>query len=144
VHEALSLTATNLDVFWEAELYRLKGELLLNAERMANGKEARPKLNDERKTKKKGQASSPIHHSSFITHRSVEAEACFLNAMEIARQQEARLLELRATMSLACLWQQQGKKKNARQMLSQIYNWFTEGLDTKDLQEAKALLAELA
>jgi DNA-binding winged helix-turn-helix (wHTH) protein/tetratricopeptide (TPR) repeat protein len=144
VHEALSLTATNLDVFWEAELYRLKGELLLNAERMANGKEARPKLNDERKTKKKGQASSPIHHSSFITHRSVEAEACFLNAMEIARQQEARLLELRATMSLACLWQQQGKKKNARQMLSQIYNWFTEGLDTKDLQEAKALLVELA
>jgi DNA-binding winged helix-turn-helix (wHTH) protein/tetratricopeptide (TPR) repeat protein len=143
VSEALSLTTTNFDVFWEAELYRLKGELLLNAERMANGKEARPKLNDERKTKKKGQTSSPIHHSSFIIHRSVEAEACFLKAIEIARRQEAKLLELRATMSLAHLWQQQRKKKEARQLLSEIYNWFTEGLDTKDLQAAKALLAEL-
>jgi len=63
--------------------------------------------------------------------------------MEIARQQEAKLLELRATMSLARLWQQQRKKKEARPMLAEIYNWFTEGLGTKDLQAAKALLAEL-
>ena len=74
----------------------------------------------------------------------MEAEACFQQAIEIARQQEAKLLELRAVMSLAQLWQQQGKKKEARQRLAEIYHWFTEGLDTKDLQEAKGLLAELA
>jgi adenylate cyclase len=73
-----------------------------------------------------------------------EAEECFLKAIEIARKQSAKSLELRAVMSLAWLWQQQGKKKRARQMLAEIYNWFTEGFDTKDLQEAKALLKELA
>jgi predicted ATPase len=72
-----------------------------------------------------------------------EAGGYFLKAIEIARQQEAKLLELRAVMSLARLRQRQGKKKEARQRLAEIYNWFTEGLDTKDLQEAKTLLAEL-
>jgi predicted ATPase len=79
-----------------------------------------------------------------------EAERCFLKAIEIARRQQAKSLELRATMSLARLWQQQGKQHEARDMLdaahnmlSEIYNWFTEGFDTKDLQEAKALLEEL-
>ena len=74
----------------------------------------------------------------------VDAEACFLRAQEIARRQQAKLPELQATMSLARLWQQQSKQKEAHQMLSEIYNWFTEGFDTKDLQEAKALLQELA
>jgi len=73
----------------------------------------------------------------------VEAEACFLKAIEIARQQSAKSWELRAVMSLARLWQKQGKKDEARQLLAEIYGWFTEGFDTKDLQEAKALLAEL-
>jgi predicted ATPase len=73
-----------------------------------------------------------------------EAEACFLKALEVARHQEAKLWELRASTSLARLWQQQGKWKEAHQLLSEIYNWFTEGFDTKDLQEAKALLEELA
>ena len=68
----------------------------------------------------------------------------FLNAIEIARQQEAKALELRAMTSLPRLWQQQGKRDEARQMLAKLYNWFTEGFDTKDLQEAKALLAQLA
>ena len=72
-----------------------------------------------------------------------EAEACFLRAIEVARKQQAKSLELRATMSLARLWQQQGKKKEAHEMLSEIYGWFTEGFDTKDLQEAKALLDSL-
>ena len=73
----------------------------------------------------------------------VEAEACFLKAIEVARRQGAKLLELRAVMSLARLWQQQRKKKEARQRLAEIYSWFTEGFDTKDLREAKVLLAEL-
>jgi len=77
------------------------------------------------------------------TSAEAEAEACFHQAIEIARQQEAKLLELRAVMSLARLWQQQRKTKEARQRLAEIYNWFTEGFDTKDLQEAKAMLAEL-
>jgi predicted ATPase len=74
----------------------------------------------------------------------LEAEACFLKAIEIARKQQAKSLELRAVMSLSRLWQQQGKKEEARQMLAEIYNWFTEGFDTVDLQEAKALLEELS
>jgi predicted ATPase len=64
--------------------------------------------------------------------------------LDVARRQEARSLELRAAMSLARLWQQQGKRQAARDLLAPIYNWFTEGFDTADLQEAKALLDELA
>ena len=71
-------------------------------------------------------------------------EECFQKAIEIARQQQAKSLELRAVMSLSRLWQQQGKQKEAHKLLSEIYNWFTEGFDTKDLQEAKTLLEELS
>jgi predicted ATPase len=63
-----------------------------------------------------------------------------LKAIEISRKQQAKSLELRATMSLARLWQQQDRRDEAHRMLSEVYNWFTEGFDTKDLQEAKALL----
>jgi adenylate cyclase len=72
-----------------------------------------------------------------------KAEECFLKAIEIAQKQQAKSLELRATVSLARLWRQQGKTAEARQRLAEVYNWFTEGFDTKDLQEAKALLEEL-
>ena len=99
--------------FYEAELYRLKGELTLQAS---------------------GQS---------LEFRTNEAEACFHKAIEIARKQHAKSLELRATVSLARLWQQQGKTAVAQRMLSEIYHWFTEGFDTRDLQEAKALLEEL-
>jgi predicted ATPase len=67
----------------------------------------------------------------------------FLKAIDISRQQQAKSLELRATMSLARLWQQQGKAAEAHRMLSEIYHWFTEGFDTVDLKEAKGLLEEL-
>ena len=80
----------------------------------------------------------------FSTQAEAEAEACFQKAIEVARKQQAKSWELRASISLARLWQQQGKKAAARQMLADVYNWFTEGFDTKDLQEAKALLEELA
>ena len=65
-------------------------------------------------------------------------------AMGVARRQEAKALELRAAMSLARLWQHQGKRTEAYDLLAPIYEWFTEGFDTADLQEAKALLEELA
>jgi predicted ATPase len=73
-----------------------------------------------------------------------EAEACFQQALAIARQQQAQSWELRATMSLARLWQHQGKRAEARDLLAPIYGWFTEGFNTADLQDARALLEELA
>jgi predicted ATPase len=72
-----------------------------------------------------------------------QAQACFEQAITIARQQEARSWELRATMSLARLLAKQGGRDEARTMLAEIYNWFTEGFDTADLKDAKALLDEL-
>jgi predicted ATPase len=77
------------------------------------------------------------------TPDAAQAEACFLQALAMARRQHAKSWELRAAMSLSRLWQQQGKQADARQLLAEVYNWFTEGFDTADLQEAKALLEEL-
>jgi predicted ATPase len=74
----------------------------------------------------------------------VEAEASFRRALEIARRQQAKSLELRVAVSLARLWPEQGKKAEAWQLLSEIYRWFTEGFDRKDLQEAKAMLDRLS
>jgi len=77
-------------------------------------------------------------------HEEDDAEALFRTAIDIARDQEARSLELRAATSLARLWQKQGKKAEARELLAPVYDWFTEGFDTADLKDAKALLEELA
>jgi predicted ATPase len=73
-----------------------------------------------------------------------QAEDCFRQAIENSRRQQAKSFELRATMGLSRMWQQQGKRKDARQLLGPMYGWFTEGFDTADLQEAKALLDELS
>ena len=99
-------------------LYRLKGDLLL--------------LGSDRPFPAGGQ------------RRASEAESCFRQALDVARRQEAKSLELRAAMSLARLRQQQGKRDAARALLAPIYGWFTEGFDTADLQETKALLEELS
>jgi class 3 adenylate cyclase/tetratricopeptide (TPR) repeat protein len=109
----------------EAELYRLKGELTLQQFQVSDFK---------------FQADNP---QSAIYNPQLDAEVCFLKAIDVARQQQAKSLELRVVMSLSRLWQQQGKKEEARRMLAEIYGWFTEGFDTRDLQEAKALLEEL-
>jgi len=114
--EALDLVDRTQERVYEAELYRLKGELSL---------------------------LQPFTEGEGTSRRD-EAEACFQQAIAIARRQGARSLELRAVMALSRLWRQQGKSAEARQMLSEIYGWFTEGLATADLQEAKALLAEIA
>jgi len=114
---------------YEAEMYRLKGELTL--------KQPSPS----------GQclvSSVPSpQHSTPSTQAEAEAEACFHKAIKITQRQQAKSLELRASMSLARLWQQQGKTAEAHDMLAPIYSWFIEGFDTKDLLEAKALLEEL-
>jgi predicted ATPase len=72
------------------------------------------------------------------------AEGCFRQALDVARRQQAKSLELRAATSLARLWQQHGKRQAAHDLLAPVYGWFTEGFDTADLQEAKALLDTLA
>lgn len=95
--------------------------------------------------------ASPVPSSTFqvsnLQHLTpstqAEAEECFLKAIEIAQHQQAKSLALRAVMSLARLWQRHGKTVEARPMLVEIYSWFTEGFNTKDLQEAKALLEAL-
>jgi predicted ATPase len=74
---------------------------------------------------------------------AAQSEACFQQALAIARRQQAKSWELRAATSLSRLWQRQGKRDEARELLAPIYGWFTEGFDTADLQEAKALLEEL-
>jgi predicted ATPase/class 3 adenylate cyclase len=128
--EALEVAHRAGEGYSEAELYRLKGELSLQSRQV-----------------KASQSKSGVpntQHPTPSTQAEAEAEACFLKAIEIARQQQAKSLELRAVISLSRLWQSQGKKAEARQALAEIYGWFTEGFETKDLQEAKALLAELA
>jgi predicted ATPase len=75
---------------------------------------------------------------------ATKAQAYFERALAIARQQQAKSWELRASMSLARLWHSQGKVQQARELLAPVYGWFTEGFDTRDLKEAKALLGVLA
>ncbi len=79
-----------------------------------------------------------------LVHDTPHAETCFQQALDIARHQQAKSLELRAATSLARLWQCQDKRQDAYDLLAPVYGWFTEGFDTADLQEAKALLDELA
>jgi len=115
IEEGLSAVAEGLEAverygehWWEPELHRLQGELLL------------------------------------LQGNEDKAEASFNKAIEVARRQQAKSLELRAAMSLCRLWQKHGQREKARQMLAEIYGWFTEGFDTPDLKEAKLLLEELS
>jgi len=107
--EALAVANDTGECRWDAELHRLKGELLL----------------------------------ARLAEKHAEAETCFQQALTVACRQQARSYELRAAMSLARLWQRQGKRTEAHALLAPIYGWFTEGFDTVDLQEARALLVEL-
>jgi predicted ATPase len=111
--EAHTLVEQHDERWWEAEVCRLRGVLLLHAE---GGRQS----------------------------TEVTAEECFQRALDVARRQEAKSLELRAAMSLSRLWQRQGQGAAAHKLLAEVYHWFTEGFDTADLQEAKALLEELA
>jgi predicted ATPase len=108
--EALAVVEKNGECYYEAELYRLKGVLLLE----------------------------------HTIPDACQAEACFQQALAIARRQQAKSLELRAALSLSRLWQRQGKRAAAYDMLATVYGWFTEGFDTPDLQNAKTLLADLS
>ena len=106
--EAHALVEQHEERWWEAEICRLRGVLLL---------------------RQPGTSQA-------------EAETWLQRALDVARRQEAKSLELRAAMSLSRLWQQQGKRQEAHGLLAPVYCWFTEGFDTPDLQDAKALLDE--
>jgi predicted ATPase len=108
--EALTKVQKTEYRYYEAELHRTKGEVLLNQ----------------------------------TVSAEKQAETCFQSALEVARRQQAKSLELRAAMSLSRLWQRQDRKVEARKLLGGVYSWFTEGFDTADLQAAKALLEELS
>jgi predicted ATPase len=110
VEEAFALVDNTAERWYEAELHRLKGELLLQ----------------------------------LSSDNQAEAETCFHHATAVAQNQQAKSWELRAAMSLARLWQRQGKRAEAYELLAPAYGWFTEGFDTADLQEAKVLLEALA
>ncbi|MGE4095449.1 MAG: hypothetical protein AB7G75_31945, partial [Candidatus Binatia bacterium] len=148
IAEALRLVDKTDERYYEAELYRIKGELTLQKSKASPGQ-----VEDKSQTSR-----SPSEVEK-------EAEECFVKAIEVAQKQQAKSLELRAVMSLVRLRQQQAaqaesrvtddgsrstdhasrtKLDEARTMLSEVYNWFTEGFDTKDLQEAKMLIEELS
>ena len=110
ISEATRAVETTKETWFEAELYRIAGEIAL--------KSPQPDV--------------------------VKAQAYFERALAVARQQQAKSWELRASMSLARLWRDQGKVQQAQELLAPVYGWFTEGFDTRDLKEAKALLDELA
>jgi predicted ATPase len=124
--EALTLVNKTGERNYEAELYRLRGELTLVPARIQS------------------LGSSVTDSQSLNPDPQGEAEGCFLKAIEIAQKQHAKSLELRAVMSLARLWQRHGKQTDGWQRLTEIYAWFTEGFETADMQDAKALLAELS
>jgi predicted ATPase len=81
---------------------------------------------------------------ALLSSETTKADDYFDRALAVARKQQAKFWELRAAMSMARLWRNQGKRDEARELLAPIYGWFTEGFDTRDLKEAKALLDELA
>ena len=124
VAEALTTVEKTGERMFEAELYRLKGELLLS--KGAGGQGSR--------------GGKPTSHPLNLS----SPEECFRKALEIARSQKAKSFELRAAMSLSRLWDEQGRREEARKLLGDIYGWFTEGFETKDLIEAKELLDELS
>ena len=110
IGEAMATVETTGEIWYEAELHRMAGEIAVLS----------PEL------------------------EAAKAQAYFERALAVAREQQAKSWELRATMSMARLWRDQGKPQQARELLAPVYGWFTEGFDTRDLKEAKALLNELA
>ena len=135
LEEALVTADEHTERFYAAELHRLERGTRA-AEMSRGGCQTCPGAIYKGHVADRGATSQSLLQT--------EAEACFQNALHIAQRQRAKLLELRAVMSLSRLWRQQGKRVAARQLLGEVYGWFTEGFETADLQEAGMLLEELA
>ena len=119
--EALETVEETGERFYEAELYRQRGELLFRS----------------------FSEDSRLPDITAPLSRSSEIERCFLKAMTVAGRQQAKWFELRAAMGLARFWQHQGRRGEAQTMLAESYNWFTEGFETADLKDARLLLSQL-
>jgi predicted ATPase len=127
--EALAAAEKTGQRYWDAELHRLYGELSLRDREPETGRTGDTK---------------PLSASPLPRFPVSSPEESFQKAIDIAQQQQAKALELRAAVSLARLWQQRGENAEARRLVEEIYGWFTEGFDTSDLQAAEALLRALA
>jgi predicted ATPase len=136
VTEALALVDQSGERRGEAELYRLKGTLLLQSTTR------RRSVTGKSQTRQDPSEEASTQHPT--PHTQAEVETCFRHALAVARRQQAKSWELRAAMSLSRLWRRQGKRTEAYALLAPIYGWFTEGFDTADLQEAQTLLETLA
>ncbi len=137
MEEALAAVDKTGERAYESELYRLKGELVLESSSQSPPSTAKKSSrSNARNRKPRIQKGS----ESAVQSPEAEAEEDFHKAIEVARGQRAKSLELRATMSLCRLWQKQGKEEDGRQILAEVYGRFTEGLDTPDLKAARALL----
>ncbi len=134
IAEALAMTQTRQLRFWEAELQRLRGELLF--QQLAGADTGPTPAAWPRSTKNDARATVEL---ALLT----QTEDCLRQSLDIARRQHTKSLELRAATSVIRLWQHRGKKEIARRQLEEIYNWFSEGFDTADLQAAKARLSAL-
>lgn len=129
VREAIGIAEKRNERAKEAEFWRVKGELLLKKVELQSSP----------------LTTTPTDEADDNVEALVkEAEESFLNAIRVAQKQKAKSWELRATVGLCRMWQKRGKEDEAREMLSQIFNWFTEGFDTPDLKNARALLKELS
>jgi predicted ATPase len=152
VADAFAVIEDTGQQFYEAEIYRLKGELTLQQFKVQGSR-----FKVENSPESEVRSPRSLKPKAQIPEPAPEAEECFLKAIELARKQQAKSLELRAVMSLVRLRQRQATRDashhtqhasrtalaEAHTMLSEVYNWFTEGFDTKDLQEAQALLEDL-
>ncbi len=137
VAEALAAGEHTGQRYWDAELHRLKGTLSIQAEASAGRGTGECGPGHDRLDQADLRSPAPNPAGAG------DAESCLLEAIQIARRQRAKSLELRAALSLSRRWSSRGKPQEAHGLLAEIYNWFTEGLDTADLREARALLEEL-
>jgi predicted ATPase len=135
VSDALAVASESGYQHWTAELHRLRGTLTLAAGATAASSRSDSRRRDATRDGDEVAAQAPVVEQS--------AEACFLEALDVARRQRAKSLELRAAMSLSRLWARQGKTSDAQALLGDIYRWFTEGFETADLREARSLLESL-
>jgi DNA-binding winged helix-turn-helix (wHTH) protein/predicted ATPase len=135
--EAFAFVEQTDERCYETELYRIKGTLTLRSQTSLK------QVSDKSHASQTESKDTNPQHLTPNTHAEADAEACFLKAIDIAQRQQAKSLELRAVVSLARLWHQQGRTAEARRQLAEVYEWFTEGWNTADLLEAQSLLTEL-
>jgi predicted ATPase len=150
LRKALDVVERNEERVWEAEIHRLQGDLALLKAGIEPSPEWAGSRSHETPAPSQSRSTPPAsrrsggHGGSEAREAESRAEACFQRAIDVARAQAARALELRGATSLAYLWHRQGRRNEARDLLEPVYAWFTEGFDTADFREARAMVESLA